>query len=106
MSWRLRNQARLTRKEAAPDGTLRVLSRIDRAFINIPIAEACDFHCYSHVTDDLGDRTLLSDHVSTRINIPKPASKTKISRPDAKLAREISLVLLHLGAVSGRTRAP
>ena len=31
------------------NGVLRTLSRIDRAFINLPIAEARDFHCYSHV---------------------------------------------------------
>ena len=28
-------------------------SRIERAFINVPITEARDFHCHSHVTDNL-----------------------------------------------------
>ena len=39
-------QPGFTRKDVVPDGTLRVLSRIDRAFMNIPyipMAEARDF---------------------------------------------------------------
>ena len=32
------------------------LSRIDRIFVNLPVAEARDFHCYSHVFENLGER--------------------------------------------------
>ena len=37
-------QLKLTRKDTASDGTLRTLSRIDRAFTNVLMAEACVFH--------------------------------------------------------------
>ena len=36
------------------------------------MAEARDFHCHSHVTDNLGERSLPSDHVAVRIVIQKP----------------------------------
>ena len=49
-------QPKFTRKDTSADGTLRTLSRIDRAFINLPLAQARDFHCYSHVFDNLGER--------------------------------------------------
>ena len=42
----------LTRKEFAND-TLPFLSQIDRAFINISMAEARDFRCRSHVVGRL-----------------------------------------------------
>ena len=50
-------QPNLTRKDAAADGNLRTLSRIDRAFITLHMAESRDFHCFSHVTDNLGERS-------------------------------------------------
>ena len=36
-------------RNCSANGVIRTLSRIHRAFINIPWAEARDFHCYSHV---------------------------------------------------------
>ena len=42
-------QPDFTRKVSAADGTIRTLSRIERAFINLPMAEAPEFHCYFHV---------------------------------------------------------
>ena len=39
----------------------RTLSRIDRAFINVPVAEARDFHCYSHVFENLEKRSIPSE---------------------------------------------
>ena len=42
MLLKLRNQF-FTRKDTVADGTLRTLSRIYRAFINVPVAEARDF---------------------------------------------------------------
>ena len=67
--------ASFTRKDAAADSTLRTLSRIDRAFINVPTAEARDFHCYSHVSDNLGERSIPSDHVAVRIVVQKPTGR-------------------------------
>ena len=34
------------------------LSRIDRIFVNLPVAEARDFRCYSHVFENLGERSI------------------------------------------------
>ena len=34
------------------------LSRIDRIFVNLPVAEARDFHSYSHVFENLGERSI------------------------------------------------
>ena len=48
--------------------------------INLPMAEACDFHCYSHVSDNLGERFIPSDHVAVRVVIQKPT----IRRDQAK----------------------
>ena len=36
------------------------------------MAEARDFHCHSHVTDTLGERSIPSDHVAMREVIRKP----------------------------------
>ena len=38
-----------TRRDSSVIGIIRTLSRIDRIFITLPMAEARDFHCYSHV---------------------------------------------------------
>ena len=57
-------QPNCTRKDSAADGTLRTLSRIDRAIINLSMAEALDFH--SHVSGNLGERSIPSDHVAVR----------------------------------------
>ena len=54
---------------------MRTLSRIDRAFFNLPVAEARDFHCYSHVTDNLGERSIPSDHVAVRVVAQKPTNR-------------------------------
>ena len=59
-------------RDAAADGTIRTLSWIDRAFINVPMAEARDFRCHSHVTDNFGERPIPSDHVAIRIDFRKP----------------------------------
>ena len=54
------------------DGTVRTLSRIDRTFTNLPVAEARDIHCYSHVFENLGERFIPSDHAAVRVVIQKP----------------------------------
>ena len=73
-------QPNFTRKDAAADGTPRTLSRIDRAFINVPMAEARDFHCQSHVTDSLGGRSIPSDHVAIRVVVRKPLDQCDSSK--------------------------
>ena len=63
-------QPDFTRRDSAADGTTRTLSRIDRAFINLPMAEARDFQCYSHVFENLGER-YRGDHAAVRVVIQK-----------------------------------
>ena len=48
-------QLNFTRKDSTADCTIRTLTRIDRAFINLPMAEARDFHGCSHVFENLGE---------------------------------------------------
>ena len=36
-------------------------------FFNLPFTEARDFHCYSHVFENLGNRTIPSDHAAVRL---------------------------------------
>ena len=68
-------QPNFTRKDTAPDGAPRTPSRIDRAFINVPMAEARDFYCTSHVSDNLGERSIPSDDVAVRIVVQKPTNR-------------------------------
>ena len=63
-------QPNFTRKDAAADGSTP--SWIVRAFINVPMAEARGFRCYSHVTDNFGERSIPSNHVAIRIDTRKP----------------------------------
>ena len=62
-------QPDFTRRDSTADGTIRTLSRIDREFVNLPMAEARDFHCYSHVLENLGERSIPSDHAAARVVI-------------------------------------
>ena len=48
-------QPDFTKRDSTADGTFRTLSRIDRTFINLPMAESQDFHCYSHFSRILGN---------------------------------------------------
>ena len=50
-------QPDFTRRDSTADGTIRTLSRIERAFVDLPMAEARDFHCCSHVFESLGERS-------------------------------------------------
>ena len=65
-------QSDYTRRDSTALGVIRTLSRIDRIFINLPMAEARDFHCYSHVVENLGKKTIPSDHAAVRLVIQKP----------------------------------
>ena len=72
-SW---NCSTLLHKEGLPAlGIIRTLSRIDRIFTNLLLAEARDFHCYSHVFENLGKRSILSDRAAVRVVIHKPTNR-------------------------------
>ena len=62
-----------TRRDATSLGVIRTLSRTDRMFVNVPMAEARDSHCSSHVVENLGKETIPSDHAAVRLVIQKPA---------------------------------
>ena len=63
-------QSEFTKKDATALGVIRTLSRIDRILINLPMAEVRDFHCSSHVVENLGKKTIPSDHAAARLVIP------------------------------------
>ena len=44
-------------------------------FVNLPMAEARDFHCSSHVVENLGKKTIPSDHAAVRFVIQKPSKR-------------------------------
>ena len=46
-------QPACTRSDSTALSDIRTLSRIDRIFINLPLAETRDFHCSSHVDENL-----------------------------------------------------
>ena len=64
-----------TFRDSTALGIIRTLSRIDHILINIPMAEARDFHCYSHVFENLENRTIPSDHAAVRLVIHKPTCR-------------------------------
>ena len=64
-------QSDYTRRDSTALGVIRTLSRIDRVFINLPVAEARDFHCSSHVVENLGKKTIPSDHAAVRLVFQK-----------------------------------
>ena len=45
-------QSDYARRDATALGVIRTLSWIDRIFLNLPMAEARDFHCSSHVVEN------------------------------------------------------
>ena len=64
-----------TKRDSSINGVMRTLSRMDRAFINIPMTEARDFHCCSHVFENLGKRSIPSDHAAVRVVIQKTTTR-------------------------------
>ena len=68
-------QSDYTRRDATVLGVTRTLSRIDRFSINLPMAEARDFRCSSHVFEDFGKKTFPSDHAAARLVIQKPTNR-------------------------------
>ena len=63
-----------SRRDSTALGIIRTLSRIDRIFINLHMAEARDFHCSSPVFENLVNRTIPSDHAAVRLVIHKPTN--------------------------------
>ena len=68
-------QSGYTRRDSTALGVIRTLSRIDRIFINLPMAEARDFHSYSHVFENPGKKTIPSDHAAVRLVTQKPTNR-------------------------------
>ena len=70
-------QPYFTRKNERPDGSIHTLSRIDRVFINLPMAELRDFQCHSHTTGSNGDKSVTSDRIRVRLAIECPRTKQR-----------------------------
>ena len=68
-------QSDYTRRDAMALGVIRTLSRIDRIFINLLMAEARDFRCSFHVVENLGQKTISSDHAAVRLVIQEPTHR-------------------------------
>ena len=64
-------QSDYTRRDSTALGVIRTLSRIDRIFVNLPMAEARDFHVF----ENLVKRTIPSDHAAVRLVIQKPTNR-------------------------------
>ena len=63
-----------TWRDSSVIGIIRTLSRIDRIIINLPMSEVRDFRYYSHVFENLGNRSIPSDHAAVRIVIQIPTN--------------------------------
>ena len=48
------------------------LSRIDRVFVNLPMAKLRDFQCHSHTIGTVGDKSEPGDHITVRLVIECP----------------------------------
>ena len=60
------------------------------------MAEASGFHCYSHVFENLGNRTIPSDHAAVRLVIQKPTTRGHMSKTYSQLNIQTSRFLLLL----------
>ena len=93
-------QSDYTRRDSTALGVIRTLSRIDRIFIKLAMAEARDFHCYSHVFENLGKETIPSDHAAVRLVIQKPTTRVTTEQTNSQLDVQTSRFLLHIAAAS------
>ena len=92
-----------TWRDSSVIGIIRTSSRIDRIFINLPMAEARDFHCYSHVFENLVNRSIPSDHAAVRMVIQKPTIRgQKGKRIPSWMSKQPgrSPILCRLGALA------
>ena len=94
-------QPDFTQKDVA-HGHIRNLSRIDRAFINIPLSEPMDIRYLASVVGNLRDSTLLSDLITMRLYIEQLVRKTSCTG-----LSPLGLVGIHLQfEIGGLTRCP
>ena len=68
-------QTDCTRLDSVADGTNCTKFKIDRAFISLAEAAARDFHCYAHVFENLGGRSIPSDLAAVRVVMQKLEGK-------------------------------
>ena len=68
-------QSDCTRMDFSALGIIRTMSRIDRIFINLPVAEARYFQCYSNVFENLENQSTPTDHAAVRLVDQKPTPR-------------------------------
>ena len=90
-----------TWRDSTALGIIRTLSRIDRIFMNLPMAEAEDFHCYSHVFWESGK----PDHSEwsrggTSCRSRKPTNRGATGQTHSKLDVQASRFLFYSEAAS------
>ena len=73
---------------------------IDRIFFNLPMPEARDFHCYSHVFENLGNWTIPSDHAAVRLVMHKPTNRSAPEQTHSWLDVQTSRFLLPFATAS------
>ena len=69
-------------------------------FINLPMAEARDFHCYSHVFENLGKKTFPSDHAAVRLVNQKLTNRGHQSKRIPSWMSKHLIFLFHIAATS------
>ena len=86
---------------------MRAVLEIDRAFIDVPTAEARDFHCYSHVSDNLGEQSIPSDHVAFLIVVQKPTGRRdKVQQFPSWMSKQHPVFCTHLKRISDGHQCP
>ena len=68
-------QPYFTRKDERRIGSIQTLSRIDRIFMNLPMAGLRDFRCHCRTIGSVGDTSLRSDHTPVQLTIECPSIK-------------------------------
>ena len=83
-------------------GVIRTLSGIDFFFLHPLVAEARDFHCYSHVFENVGNWTIPSGHAEVRLVIQKPTTRGHMSKLIPSLDVKTSRFLILFATASRR----
>ena len=95
-------QSDYTRRDSRALGVIRTLPRIDLFCVNLPMAEARDFHCYSHVVENLEKETIPSDHAAVRFVIQKPTNRGHQSKRIPSWMSKHPIFLIQNAAASWR----
>ena len=61
------------------------------------MAEARDCHCYSHVFENLGERSVPSDHAAVRVVMKKPTIRGSLGKRMPSPLWKISVILEKAG---------